>query len=105
MDRIIEKTKSQRLKKYWPYAAGGVLLLLIVSWLIFGNHSSTLKVNADDLTVSEVTKAEFKDYVRTNGQVLPIQVVQISPEEGGIVMEKVVEEGTHVKKGDDPSSL
>ncbi len=100
MDRIIEKTKSQRLMKYWPYAAGGVLLLLIICWLVFGNHASTLKVNADDLTVSEVTKAEFKDYVRTNGQVMPIQVVQISPEEGGIVMEKVVEEGSHVKKGD-----
>ncbi|MBO5592430.1 MAG: efflux RND transporter periplasmic adaptor subunit [Prevotella sp.] len=100
MDRIIEKTKSQRLKKYWPYAAGSVLLLMMIGWIVFGNHASTLKVNADDLTVSEVTNAEFKDYVRTNGQVLPIQVVQISPEEGGIVMEKVVEEGTHVKKGD-----
>ena len=100
MDRVIEKTKSQRLKKYLPYAAGGVLLLLLIGWLVFGNHASTLKVDADELTVSDVVRAEFKDYVRTNGQVLPIQVVQISPEEGGIVMEKVVEEGTHVKKGD-----
>ena len=100
MDRIIEKTRTQRLIKYWPYVAGAVLLLLIIGWLVFGSHASSLKVSADDLTVSEVTKAEFKDYVRTNGQVLPIQVVQISPEEGGIVMEKVVEEGSHVKKGD-----
>ena len=100
MDRVIEKTKSQMLKKYLPYAAGGVLLLLLIGWLVFGNHASTLKVDADELTVSDVVRAEFKDYVRTNGQVLPIQVVQISPEEGGIVMEKVVEEGTHVKKGD-----
>ena len=100
MDRIIEKTKAQRLMKYWPYVAVSFLLLAIGCWVAFGNHASTLKVNADELTVSEVTKAEFKDYVRTNGQVLPIQVVQISPEEGGIVMEKVVEEGAHVKKGD-----
>ena len=100
MDRIIEKTKAQRLMKYWPYVAVSFLLLAIGCWVVFGNHASTLKVNADELTVSEVTKAEFKDYVRTNGQVLPIQVVQISPEEGGIVMEKVVEEGAHVKKGD-----
>ena len=86
--------------KYWPYAAMGCLLSAVVVWLVFGNHASTLKVSRDELTVSEVQRAEFKDYVRTNGQVLPIQVVQISPEEGGIVMEKVVEEGTHVKKGD-----
>ena len=100
MDRIIEKTKSQRLMKYWPWLGVGCLVLAVGCWLVFGNHAATLRVNAADLTVSEVTKAEFKDYVRTNGQVLPIQVVQISPEEGGIVMEKVVEEGSHVKKGD-----
>ena len=100
MDRIIEKTKAQRLMKYWPYMAGGMLLLAVLCWLVFGNHAATLKVNKDELTVSEVSRAEFKDYVRTNGQVMPIQVVQISPEEGGIVMEKVVEEGTHVRKGD-----
>ena len=86
--------------KYWPYVAGGMGLLVIGYWLLFGNHASTLRVSKDELTISEVRQAEFKDYVRTNGQVLPIQVVQISPEEGGIVMEKVVEEGTMVHKGD-----
>lgn len=100
MDRVIEKTKTQRLLKYWPYMAGGCFLLVLVLWLLFGNHASTLKVNQDELTISNVQHAEFKDYVRTNGQVMPIQVVQISPEEGGIVMEKVAEEGTMVHKGD-----
>ena len=94
MDRVIEKTKRQRLMKYWPYMAGACLALIVPGWLVFGSHASTLRVSRDELTVSEVRQSEFKDYVRTNGQVLPIQVVQISPEEGGIVMEKVVEEGT-----------
>ena len=100
MDRVIEKTKAQRLMKYWPYAAGGCLLLAVVGWAIFGNHASAIKVDKADLTISNVERTEFKDYVRTTGQVLPIQVVQISPEEGGVVMEKVVEEGTMVHKGD-----
>ena len=100
MDRVIEKTKAQRLMKYWPYAVGCFLLLAIGSWLIFGNHATTLKVNQDELTIGDVQRAEFKDYVRTNGQVMPIQVVQISPEEGGIVVERVAEEGAMVKKGD-----
>ena len=100
MDRVIEKTKAQRLMKYWPYAAGGCLLLALLGWVIFGNHASAIKVDKADLTISNVERAEFKDYVRTTGQVLPIQVVQISPEEGGVVMEKVVEEGTMVHKGD-----
>ena len=100
MDRVIQKTKTQRLLTYWPYMGVGCLVLAVGCWLVFGSHASTLRVSRDELTVSEVRQSEFKDYVRTNGQVLPIQVVQISPEEGGIVMEKVVEEGTMVHKGD-----
>ena len=100
MDRVIEKMKGFQLKKHGPYVAGGCLLLTVLGWLVFGNHASTLRVTQDELTISEVKSAEFKDYVRTNGQVMPIQVVQISPEEGGIVMEKVVEEGSMVHKGD-----
>ena len=100
MDRRIEKTRMQRLMSRWPYAAGAALLLVVVGWIIFGSHAATLRVSRDELTVSEVQQAEFKDYVRTNGQVMPIQVVQISPEEGGIVVEKVAEEGSHVRKGD-----
>ncbi len=100
MDRVIEKKKGFQLKKHGPYVAGGCLLLIVLGWLVFGNHASTLRVTQDELTISEVKSAEFKDYVRTNGQVMPIQVVQISPEEGGIVMEKVVEEGSMVHKGD-----
>ena len=88
MDRVIEKKRGFQLKKHGPWVAGAALLALLLGWLVFGNHASTLRVSRDDVTISEVRQAEFKDYVRTNGQVLPIQVVQISPEEGGIVMEK-----------------
>ena len=100
MDRVIEKKKGFHLKKHGPYIVGGCLLLAILGWVVLGNHASTQRVDQDELTICEVKSAEFKDYVRTNGQVLPIQVVQISPEEGGIVMEKVVDEGSMVHKGD-----
>ena len=100
MDRVIEKKKGFQLKKHGPYVAGGCLLLAILGWVAFGNHASTLKVSQDEVTISEVKSAEFKDYVRTNGQVMPIQVVQISSEEGGIVTEKAVEEGSMVHKGE-----
>ena len=100
MDRIIEKKRGFQLRKHGPWVVAGCLLAGMVGWLLFGNHAATLRVSADDLTLGEVQQAEFKDYVRTNGQVLPIQVVQIAPEEGGIVREKVAEEGTKVRKGD-----
>ncbi|MBQ8462792.1 MAG: biotin/lipoyl-binding protein, partial [Prevotella sp.] len=100
MDRAIEKKKGFQWKKHGPWVAGAALLLTIGYWAVFADHAATLRVSAADLTIGQVTQAEFKDYVRTSGQVMPIQVVQISPEEGGIVMEKVVEEGTMVHKGD-----
>ena len=101
MDKLIEQPRGiSRMKKYWPWAAAAGLLLIALGWIIFGNHDSTLRVAADGLTVSEVVQAEFKDYVRLSGQVVPTQVVQLSPEEGGIVTERVAEEGAMVRRGD-----
>lgn len=99
MDRIIEEKRGLK-KKHIPYIAGGAFVLSVVLWTVFGNHQSTLQVEAEEVTISNVTQGEFKDYVRMSGTVVPIQVVHISPEEGGIVMEKVAEEGQTVKKGD-----
>ena len=99
MDIQLEKKKGIQ-KKHIPYIAGGALFVLLVGWIVFGNHASTLKVDARGLSIGEVKKEMFNDFVRVDGQVQPITVVQLSPEEGGIVREKVVEEGAQVKKGD-----
>lgn len=99
MDIQLEKKKGIQ-KRHLPYLIGGAALLLLVVWIIFGNHASTLKVDGRSLNIAEVTYGEFNDYIRVNGQVQPISIVQLSPEEGGIVREKVVEEGAHVKQGD-----
>ena len=69
MDRIIEKKKGFVFKKHGPYVAGGCLLLVLLGWVIFGNHASTLRVSQEELTISDVSRAEFKDYVRTNRRV------------------------------------
>lgn len=99
MDRIIEKKRGIQ-KKHIPYIAGGSALLALLLWIIFGNHQRTLSVNREEVTISTVSQGEFKDYVRLNGSVVPIQVIHISPEEGGIVRERIAEEGQAVKKGD-----
>ena len=99
MDRTIEKKKGLQ-KKHIPYVAGGALGVWVVLWLAFADHGATTSISANELTINEVKQEEFKDYIRLNGAVVPIQVVQISPEEGGIVVEKVAEEGAQVKRGD-----
>lgn len=99
MDRILEKKKGLQ-KKHIPYVAGGAVLLILLGWLIFGDHSSSLKVDSRTVTIEKAQRGQFNDYVRVNGNVLPITTVQISPLESGNVDVKVVEEGAMVKKGD-----
>ena len=87
MDIQLEKKKGIQ-KKHIPYIAGGAVILALLVWIIFGNHASTLRIDGDALNIADVTYGEFNDYIRLNGQVQPISIVQLSPEEGGIVQEK-----------------
>lgn len=98
MDIKIEKKKGIQ-KKHIPYIIGGVLLLVLIGWSIFGSHKSTLRVDRKGIVAQEVKSDVFNDFVRIDGQVQPIAVIQLSPLEGGIVEELLVEEGTFVKKG------
>ena len=102
MDRQLEKKKGIALvfsKKALPYWFG-VMMAAFIVWLIFRDDSSTLRVNGDTLSISEVRSGEFNDYIRISGQVHPMTTIQVSPREAGIVEEIVIEEGTQVKAGD-----
>lgn len=99
MDIKIERKKGLRPRHY-AYIGGGAALLALVGWSIWGSHASTLRVERRGLGMATVEYGQFNDYVRLNGQVQPINVIQISPEEGGIVTERVVEEGAPVHRGD-----
>ncbi len=87
-------------KKYWPWAGGALFVVAVLAWLATADFASTLRVDRCGLSIGEVKNPRFDDYVSVDGSVVPIQVVQISPEEGGVVVEKVLEEGAHVSKGD-----
>ncbi len=99
MDKVLQKKKGLR-KKHIPYIVGGTALLLALVWLVFGNHASKMRVEAQRVTVSDVSRGEFNDYVRINGQVLPISTIQLTALEQGMVAEKLVEEGSMVHKGE-----
>lgn len=102
MDIKLEKKTGWRAllqKKNIPYAVAAVFMALVVS-LLLRDNSSTLRVDANILTISAVEQSEFNDYVRLSGTVKPITTVQISPMESGLVERIVAEEGTLVKRGD-----
>lgn len=99
MDIILEKKKGIQ-KKHIPYLIGGMALLAAFAWLIFGNHRSKFNVERSKLIIQNLTKSEFNDYIRVNGQVQPISTIQLSAIEGGMVAEKIVEEGSMLRKGE-----
>ena len=102
MDIKLEKKTGWRAilqKKNIPYAVAAIFMILVVA-LLLRDNSSTLRVDANILTISPVEHTEFNDYVRLAGTVKPITTVQISPMESGLVERIVAEEGTMVRKGD-----
>ena len=102
MDIRIEKKKGLRAlftKRGIPYLAGAVLLIFVV-WLLVRGNSSRLRIDARTISVGEVARGEFNDYIRVTGQVQPITTVQLSPLEAGVVERLGVEEGASVHKGD-----
>jgi len=103
MDKIIEKKKGIAVaftRKALPYWFS-VFMAIFILWLIFRDDASTLRVNGDTLTINEVRSGEFNDYIRISGQVQPMTTIQISPQEGGIVKEIIIEEGSKVNAGDE----
>ena len=100
MDIQLNKPQHAIPRKYWAWRGGGAAALILLGWVAFGGLADTQSVERRGLSIGEVQRKQFNDYVSLDGTVVPVSVVQISPEEGGVVMEKVAEEGTKVRKGD-----
>ena len=63
MDIQLEKKKGLQ-KKHIPYVAGGVLFVILLGWIIFGDHASTLKVDARGISIGNVTRDRRKSWKR-----------------------------------------
>ncbi len=98
MDRKIEKKGIQ--KKHVWMGLGGLILLLVILQMIFGDKSSKLNVEKDKITIGEILAGKYQDYISVNGTVEPIKTVYLDAVESGRVEEILIEEGTMVKKGD-----
>lgn len=99
MDRVIEKKKGLK-KKHFYMAGGAILFLLLFYQLAFTDHQSVFRAERDKLTISAVEDGQFNDYITIIGQVEPITTIYLDAIEGGRVEERLIEEGSMVKKGD-----
>src|SRR6187399_63473 len=80
---------------------GGIVALVA---LVFGSYyftsgKSKLNVDTERLTIGEVKQGAFQEFTPVNGVVLPLTTIYLDAIEGGRVEEKIVEDGSLVKKG------
>lgn len=76
------------------------MLSLLVWALIVSRGSSKLRVEADNIQISEVQNDNFLEYVDVEGLVQPIMTIKVNTQEAGSVQKIVSEEGNMLQKGD-----
>jgi HlyD family secretion protein len=99
MDKPIPKKKGIR-KKHIMYFGIGIAMIALIYMAFFADRTSTYKVEKEKLIIETVIKDQFNDYITVPGTVEPISTIFLDAQEGGRVEEKLIEEGSMVKKGD-----
>ncbi|MGI8637240.1 MAG: efflux RND transporter periplasmic adaptor subunit [Segetibacter sp.] len=98
MDRVIQK-KRWNSKRILTIAGIAAVIGLIAASLYFTSGKSRLNVDTERITISEIKKGSFQEFIPVNGIVLPVTTIYLDAMEGGRVEEKYVDDGTEMKKG------
>ncbi|HNF02436.1 MAG TPA: HlyD family efflux transporter periplasmic adaptor subunit, partial [Ferruginibacter sp.] len=98
MDRVIAKKGIGKKKIMLIAGIAGIICLIAASWY-FTSGKSRLNVNTDRISIQEIKKGSFQEFIPVNGVVLPKTTIYLDALEGGRVEEKFVEDGTIMKKG------
>ncbi len=99
MDRIITK-KKWSTKRILTIAGITAIVGLIAGSIYFTSGKSRLNVDTERITISEIKKGKFQEFIPLNGVVMPLTTIYLDAMEGGRVEEKFVEDGAMMKKGD-----
>lgn len=99
MDKQIKK-KFWTLKRIATYGGGAALVIFIAYQLIFADRRSKLVIEKAKITISEVKRGEFKEFIPQTGTVEPARTVFLDAIEGGNIKRIVRESGAVLKKGD-----
>lgn len=99
MDRAIEKKKWT--PKKIALIAGIAAFIFFTIFILSGTFgNSKLNVDRERMTIFEVKKANFREFIPVTGIVQPISTIYLDLQEGGRVEEIFVEDGTVMKKGE-----
>jgi HlyD family secretion protein len=98
VDRKIEK-KTWTRKRILALTGIFLLLALIAGAITMSRGGNKLNVAHDRITIAEVSRGPFQEFIPVNGVVLPLTTIYLDAIEGGRVEEKLVEDGAIVHKG------
>jgi HlyD family secretion protein len=98
VDRVIKKKKWTN-KKLLTIAGVVAITALIAGSLYFTSGKSRLNVDTERITISEIKKGSFQEFIPVNGIVLPVTTIYLDALEGGRVEELYVEDGAMMRKG------
>lgn len=99
MDRIIEN-KHFIKPKYRGIIIASVIIITGITFLLMTDHTKSMTIEKDKISIETVFKGQFNDYIQLSGQAAPISTIYLDAVEGGRVEEILIEEGSMVKKGD-----
>lgn len=99
MDRVIAK-KTWSTKRLMTIAGIAGVVVLVAGSIFFTSGKSKLNVDTERITISEIKKGAFQEFIPVNGVVMPLTTIYLDAIEGGRVEEKYVEDGAMLKKGD-----
>ncbi|RAV98616.1 efflux RND transporter periplasmic adaptor subunit [Pseudochryseolinea flava] len=99
MDKQIVK-KKWTLKRIATFGGISLFVIVVAYQLIFADRRSTLKIDKDKITISEVKRGNFQEWIPQTGTVEPSRTVYLDAVEGGTIKRVVAESGAMLKKGD-----
>ena len=99
MDRVIEK-KKWNTRRILGLTGIVLLVALIVSAFYFTSGKSKLNVDIEKITITEIAKGSFQEFIPVNGIVMPLTTIYLDATEGGRVEGIYAEDGSFLKKGE-----
>ena len=99
MDKKIKK-KTWTIKRIASYLGIAVFTVFVGYQFIFADRRSKLKIDCEKITISEVNRGVFQEFIPQTGTVEPSRTVYLDAVEGGTIKRVVAESGAILKKGD-----
>src|SRR5580698_4778538 len=97
MDTPLSRAPAWR--RYVPYGIASLLVLAGCLWLRAHMSGHTYRVSIDKLTIGQVTKGPFEDFIAVRSTAAPFTTRFLTADQGGSVKQVLIEDGAEVKAG------